>query len=408
VNPAAGCGIVGTVKIFLPEFTEKDALPDGAVTQDDLKVWDAEFSSICELISPLFYRTDSRTHAVRYLRGLLAPLERKNGWTMAEFTGMREPKALQRFLNLTQWDADKLRDIVRGYAADHFADSRGVLIADPTGFAKKGRKSVGVQRQYSGTLGRIDNCQIGTFLAYANTSGDRVLIDRELYIPEKSWLRDPDRCAEAGIPEDLTFRTRPQQAEAMIQRALDAGIPFAWFTADEEFGQNPGLRKFLEQNGISYVMAIPRNTMITTRGGRAQTIEEVAGKVRPQEWQRRACGIGSKGFRIYDWALASTDEPSRQYMIRRSVDDGELAYYHCHNPRGEGLGELARTAGMRWPVEESFEAAKNEAGMDNYQVRLYHAWYRHITMSMLALAFLAVMRHKTKKGTRDLWTTAGG
>jgi len=394
------------VKIFLPEFPGKDALPDGAVTEDDLKAWDAEFNNICELITPLFYRTDSRAHAVRYLRGLLAPLERKNGWTMAEFTGLREPKALQRFLNLTQRDSDKLRDIIRDYTMKHFADSRGVLIADPTGFAKKGRKSVGVQRQYSGTLGRIDNCQIGTFLAYANTSGDRVLIDRELYIPEKSWFGDPGRCAEAGVPEDLTFSTRPKQVEAMIQRTLDAGTPFAWFTAGEEFGQNPGLREFLEKNSIPYVMAIPKNTMITTREGRTQTIEEAAGKVRPNDWQRRACGIGSKGFRIYDWALINTGEPARQYMIRRSTDDGELAYYHCHNPRGEGFGELVRTAGMRWPVEESFEAAKNEAGMDNYQVRLYHAWYRHITMAMLALAFLAVMRHKSKKGTRCLWTTA--
>jgi SRSO17 transposase len=393
------------MKIFLPEFPEKDALPEGAVTEDDLKAWDAGFNNICELIGPLFYRIDSRAHAVRYLRGLLAPLERKNGWTMAEFTGLHEPKTLQRFLNLTQWDWDKLRDIVRDYAMENFADSRGVLIADPTGFAKKGRKSAGVQRQYSGTLGRIDNCQIGTFLAYANTSGDRVLIDRELYIPEKAWFGDPGRCAEAGIPQDLTFRTRPKQVEVMIQRAMDAGIPFAWFTADEEFGQNPGLREFLEKKDISYVMTIPKNTMIPTREGRTQTIEEAAGKVHTNDWQRRACGIGSKGFRIYDWALINTGEPARQYMIRRSVDDGELAYYHCHNPRAEGFGELVRTAGMRWPVEESFEAAKNEAGMDNYQVRLYHAWYRHITMAMLALAFLAVMRNTSKKGTHRLWTT---
>jgi len=159
VNPAAGCGIFGTVKIFLPEIREKDALPDGAVTEDDLKAWDAEFDKVCELINPLFHRTDSRAHAERYLRGLLAPLERKNGWTMSEFTGLREPKALQRFLNLTQWNSDKLRDIVCGYAIKYFSDSRGVLIADPTGFAKKGRKSAGVQRQYSGTLGRVDNCQ---------------------------------------------------------------------------------------------------------------------------------------------------------------------------------------------------------------------------------------------------------
>ena len=243
---------------------------------------------------------------------------------MAEFTGLRGPKALQRFLNLTQWDSDKLRDITRGYAMENFSDSRGVLIADPTGFAKKGRKSAGVQRQYSGTLGRIDNCQIGTFLAYANTSGDRVLIDRELYIPEESWFGDPDRCAEAGMPEDLTFKTRPKQAEAMIQRALDAGVPFAWFTADEEFGQNPGLREFLEEKDVPYVMAIPKNTRIPISEGDAQTIEETARKIRPNDWQRRACGIGSKEFRIYESGARQHRRPRPpvhdQAIHRRTVN----------------------------------------------------------------------------------------
>jgi SRSO17 transposase len=390
------------VSIFPSEETD---LPDDAVTREDLAEWDAEFKDVCARAGPLFYRTDSRAHAVQYLRGLLAPLERKNGWTIAEYAGLPEPKALQRFLNLTPWDPSRLRDLVRDYAMEHFADSRGVLIADPTGFAKKGRKSAGVQRQYSGTLGRIDNCQIGTFLAYANSSGDRVLIDRELYVPEHSWFGDRDRCAEAGIPADLAFATRPQQAAAMIERALEAKVPFAWFAADEEFGQNPGLRAFLEEHQISYVMAIPKNTEITGPEGGKQPIEEAARKLKPHDWQRRACGIGSKGFRVYDWALLNTGRPGHQYMIRRSIDDGELAYHHCYNPRGEGFGELVRAAGMRWPIEESFEAAKGEAGLDNYQVRLYDAWYRHITLAMLALAFLAVMRHKSKKGARHLWAT---
>jgi len=402
VNSAATCAIVGSVTI-LP--SEQADLPDGAVTREDLAAWDTEFKDICTRAGPLFYRTDSRAHAVRYLRGLLAPLERKNGWTISEYAGLHEPKALQRFLNLTPWNADRLRDLVRDYAMEHFADPCGVLIADPTGFAKKGRKSAGVQRQYSGTLGRIDNCQIGTFLAYANPSGDRVLIDRELYVPEHSWFGDWDRCAQAGIPADLEFATRPQQAADMIERALAAGVPFAWFAADEEFGQNPGLRAFLEEREIPYVMAIPKNTEFTGPEGRKKTIEEATWQVRPQDWQRRACGIGSKGFRVYDWALLNAGQPGHQYMIRRSINDGELAYYHCHNPRGEGFGELVRAAGMRWPIEESFEAAKGEAGLDNYQVRLYHAWYRHITLAMLALAFLAVMRHKSKKGTRRLWAT---
>ena len=402
MNSVAGCGIVGSVTI-LP--SEQADLPDDAVTREDLAAWDAEFKDICARTGPLFYRTDSRAHAVRYLRGLLAPLERKNGWTIAEYSGLHEPKALQRFLNLTPWDSDRLRDLVRDYAMEHFADPLGVLIADPTGFAKKGRKSAGVQRQYSGTLGRIDNCQIGTFLAYANPAGDRVLIDRELYVPEHSWFGDRDRCAEVGIPGDLEFATRPQQVEAMVERALDAGVPFSWFVADEEFGQNPGLRTFLEEREIPYVMAIPKNTELTGQDGRKQTIEKAAQQVRHHDWQRRACGIGSKGFRVYDWALLNTGQPGHQYMIRRSIDDGELAYYHCHNPRREGFGELVRAAGMRWPIEESFEAAKGEAGLDNYQVRRYDAWYRHTTLAMLALAFLAVMRQKSKKWTRHLSTT---
>lgn len=322
-------------------------LPDGAVTREDLAVREEEFQKVTARIEPLFYRTESRAHAERYLRGLLLPLERKNGWTIAEHTGEKEPKALQRFLNLTPWDADALRDIILKYATENIADPRGVLIADPTGFAKKGTKSAGVQRQYSGTLGRIDNCQIGSFLAYANTAGDRVLVDRELYIPEKSWFGDRGRCAEVGIPEDVAFATRPQQAREMIRRARAAGLPFAWFTADEEFGQNPGLREYLETDGIAYVMAVPENTKFTDSRGTGTVISDVPGRLRPNTWQRRACGTGTKGFRVYDWALVNSADPDHQYMIRRSVDDRELAFYHCYNPRHEGFGELVRAAGSR-------------------------------------------------------------
>jgi len=377
------------------------------VTRADLAAWDAEFEAVCARMDRLFHRPEPRGHARSYLRGLVAPLERKNGWTIAGHAGEPEPKALQRLLNLTPWDADELRDVVRGYAMENFADPRGVLIADPTGFAKKGRKPAGVQRQYSGTLGRIDNCQIGTFLAYANTAGDRVLIDRELYMPQESWLDDPDRCAEAGVPGDLEFATRPAQVQEMIGRAVAAGVPFAWFTADEEFGQNPGLRAYLEGAGIAYVMAVPKNTQFTDAAGQLVTVSGLPGRLPPNAWQRRACGIGTKGFRVYDWALTASAGPCHQYMIRRSIDDGELAYYHCFNPRRAGFGELVTVAGSRWPVEECFGAGKNEAGLDHYQVRLYHAWYRHITMSMLALAFLAAIRRTAKKGALDLQTATG-
>jgi SRSO17 transposase len=374
------------------------------VTTEDLAVLDAEFAAMCRRIAPLFYRPESQGHAGAYLRGLLSPLEKKNGWTIAEHAGAPEPKRMQRFLNLTPWSADGLRDLLAGYAMEHFADKRGVLIADPTGFAKKGRKSAGVQRQYSGTLGRIDNCQIGTFLAYANTVGDRVLLDRELYVPEHTWFADRERCAEAGIGEDITFATRPTQVKAMIERAVAAGVPFAWFLADEEFGQNPGLRDFLEKEHIAYVMAIPKNTGFTDDGGRHATASQHAERLPRNAFQRRACGIGSKGYRVYDWALIDAAEEHHQFLVRRSIDDGELAYFHCFNPRREPVGELVRAAGKRWPVEECFEAAKQEAGLDQYQVRKYDAWYRHITVSMLALCLLAVMRKTVKKGILRLWT----
>ena len=375
--------------------------PDNdGVSCADLRDWSAEFEELTGRISGLFVHPKSRLHARRYLEGLLAPIERKNGWTIAEYVGEKEPKAMQRFLNLASWNADALRDFGRDYAMENLADSRGVLIADPTGFAKKGRKSAGVQRQYSGTLGRIDNCQIGTFLAYVNTAGDRVLLDRELYIPKESWFDDPDRCAEAGIPVQLQFATRPQQVAAMIDRAVAAGVPFAWFAADEEFGQNPGLREHLEQAGIAYVMAVPKTTEFTDASGHSATFDDFAARLRPGAWTRRACGIGAKGYRVYEWAVIDSTEPNHQYMIRRSIDDGELAFYHCYNPGQEAMSELVRVAGSRWPIEECFETGKGQVGLDNYQVRLYHAWYRHMSLAMLAHTFLAVIthRHRMKKG----------
>ena len=209
---------------------------DGAVSRADLDVWNSELEGLFSRMRPLFYRTESRKHAEQYVRGLLAPLERKNGWTIAEYVGEPEPTALQRFLNLSPWDVDALLALNREYAMGHLASPRAILVADPTGFAKKGTYSVGVQRQYSGTLGRIDNCQIATFLAYVTPDRDRVLLDRRLYLPKESWVADPARCAAAGVPLEVVFKTRPQQVREMIEAALAAGVPFAWFTADEEFG----------------------------------------------------------------------------------------------------------------------------------------------------------------------------
>ena len=243
----------------LSTSTVPQVVYDGAVTRVDLEVWHSDLEELLTRIGPVFYRTESRRHAEQYLRDLLAPIERKNGWTIAEYVGESEPKALQRFLNLSPWDVNLLLELNRDYILENFASPEAILVADPTGFAKKGTKSVGVQRQYSGTLGRIDNCQIATFLAYVTPDRDRVLLDRRLYLPKDSWLADPERCAEAGVPADTTFKTRPEQVIEMIDAARAAGVPFSWFTADEEFGQNKGLREHLQDAGTSYVMAVPKN-----------------------------------------------------------------------------------------------------------------------------------------------------
>lgn len=363
-----------------------------------MDAWESELAGVFARIRPLFYRTESKRHAEQYVRGLLSSVERKNGWTLAERAGERQPKPLQRFLNLSPWSADELLAVNREYAMEHLADPEAILVADPTGFAKKGSKSVGVQRQYSGTLGRIDNCQIATFLAYVTPGRDRVLIDRRLYLPEQSWVADPDRCAEAGVPAEVGFKTRPAQVQEMIEDTLHAEVPFGWFTADEEFGQNPGLRDFLQQRRIPYVLAVPKNTQFVDPNGSTVQVDTLAKRLSRTTWQRRACGIGSKGFRVYDWALVDSADPDHQYLIRRSTDKGELAFYHCYNPNHAGFGTLVHVAGARWPIEECFGAGKNEVGLDQYQVRTWDAWHRHITLAMLAHTFLAITAHLAKKG----------
>jgi len=372
-------------------------LYDGAVVPADLDEWEHELSGVMSRIRPLFYRTESKRHAEQYLRGLLSPLARKNGWTIAEYVGEAEPKALQRLLNLSPWVADELVVANREYAMENLADPGGILVADPTGFAKKGSKSVGVQRQYSGTLGRIDNCQIATFLAYVTPHRDRVLIDHRLYLPEKSWAADQDRCTQAGVPPEVKFTTRPQQVREMIEDTLAAGVPFAWFTADEEFGQNPGLCDYLENDQLAYVMAIPKNTTFLDASGVPCEINAHAQRLPRNAWERRACGTGSKGHRVYDWAPIASTEPDLQFLVRRSIDDRELAFYRCYNPNHAGLGEIVHVAGARWPIEECFGAAKNETGLDNYQVRTWDAWHRHIAFATLAHTFLAVTARKARK-----------
>jgi len=300
------------------------------------------------------------------------------------------------------WDIDGARDDLRDYVVENLGEPGGVLIVDDTGFLKKGTKSAGVQRQYSGTAGRIENCQIGTFLAYASERG-HVLIDRELYLPEP-WIADRDRARAAGIPDEIEFETTPRHAMAMLARAFDTGVPFAWVTADEAYGQVKYLRVWLEEHDAAHVLATKINdTVITTDGTEGRADELIAG-LPAQAWRRLPVGAGAHGPREYDWArlpirIGWRTGRGHWLLARRSISDPtEIAYYVCYGPRRSTLLDLARIAGSRWRIEECFQQAKNEAGLDQYQVRSWRAWYAHITLSMLAHAWLAVSRSLAIKG----------
>ncbi|WP_432857039.1 IS701 family transposase [Amycolatopsis sp. CA-161197] len=365
--------------------------------------WSARFAAFAGRFAERFSRVEPRRQMVSYLRGLLAEAERKNGWTLAEMAGETGPQGMQRLLNFYAWDAEGMRDDVRTAVVDVLGDAeRGVLIADETGFVKKGTKSAGVARQYSGTAGRIENSQIGVFLAYASDRG-RALIDRELYLP-KEWIADRGRCAAAGIPDDVGFATKPELAQLMVERALAARIPFAWFTVDEAYGQVGRLRLWLEEHDIAHVLAVPKSQMVISMDLRQRRVHAVIADVDPATWQRLSCGDGAHGQRIYDWAAVDIrplrrPEVGHWLLARRSVSDPtEIAYYICFGPAATDLQELVRVAGTRWAIEESFQTAKNETGLDHYQVRRYQAWYRHITLSMAAAAFLVITRDAAKKG----------
>jgi SRSO17 transposase len=378
------------------------------VTQDVLRSWVSGLDDLFARVAGRFSRVEPRRQARAYVTGLLAPVERKNGWQLAEAAGDAAPDRMQRLLGNARWDPRGMRDDLREYVFAELGGDSGVLIVDETGFLKKGTGSVGVQRQYSGTAGRVENCQLGVFLAYASTRG-RALIDAELYLP-KVWLADRERCARAGIPDQAKFATKPMLAQAMLERALDAdGTPASWVSADEAYGQDHKFRCYLEKRQIGYVVAVPKSQSLGpgigygNSGSRADTVTADAP---PKAWKKLSAGDGAKGPRLYDWAMA-TLEPhpgddlggpggfQRWLLVRRSLtpdDQGELelAFYLCFGPVGTTIEELMRVAGARWAIEECFQAAKNEVGLDQYQVRRYDGWHRHITLAMLAHAYLAV------------------
>ncbi len=373
----------------------------------DLDVWRAGFDEVFARIAGRFAQVQTRRRARAYLLGLLSRTERKNGWTLAEQAGESTPDGMQRLLNHAAWDADEVRDDLRVYVADHLGHEQGVLVADETGFLKKGTKSAGVQRQYSGTAGRIENCQLGVFLAYASPHG-RALIDRELYLPKASWCADRERCREAGIDDEVEFATKPELARKMVERAMDAGVPFSWFTADEAYGQNPGLRSWLEEHGIAYVLAIPCSQKLpTARGNGVPTRWPGSCRRRPGSAAPAATAPRGHGCMTGPWSTPGNTTVcwSAARLTRNAKGVHELAYFLCHTPSPVPLDTLVRVAGTRWAVEECFQAAKNEVGLDHYQVRKYDAWYRHITLAMLAHAFLAVTA-KAEKGALQTVMTA--
>lgn len=374
------------------------------VVDDRLARWQAGFDDAFALVAGCFAQAYSRRRARMYVLGLLSGAERKNSWTLAEQAGDLTPDGMQRLLNFYRWDADVVRDDLRAYVLTHLADPSGVAVADETGFLKKGTKSAGVQRQYSGTAGRIENCQLGVFLTYVSAKG-RALIDRELYLPA-SWIDDRQRCEEAGIGAEVEFATKPVLAQHMLERLLDSGVDLGWFTADEAYGDNPGLRAWLEKRGLNYVMAVSCAQRFSTPTGPVRA-DELARSAPRKGWHRLSAGAGSKGQRLYDWLLLDPGADEHLLLVRRSISKPtELAYYICHTTHPVPLAELVRVAGSRWGVEETFQFAKNETGLDHYQVRKYDAWYRHITLSMLAAAFLAVTAHaervRDEKGAPDL------
>jgi SRSO17 transposase len=360
---------------------------------DGHAAWSESFNEMYAQVAGAFGNAAARRHGRAYLLGLLSHTERKNSWSLAEFAGDVSPDGMQRLLNFSPWDEDACRDAVRRYVVRNLGDPGSVLAVDETGFLKKGRMSAGVARMYTGTAGRVENCQVGVFLAYAAPDGSRALIDRELYLPEK-WVADRPRCRQAGIGDEVPFATKPKLAQDMLERAVAAGVPFAWVAADEVYGQNPGLREWLEDREIGYVMAVPCSEMMIA-AGRKRRADELAALVPADAWQQLSCADGSKGPRLYDWALIETVSRDHRLLVRRSLHrnekgEKELAYFLCFAPRGAALAELVAVAGARWAVEDCFAEAKNETGLDHYQVRRYRAWYRHITLSMLAHAFLAV------------------
>jgi len=359
----------------------------------DPERWRAHFDALMSRIAGRFTRVESRRHARDLALGLMSDLPGKNCWTIAEHAGHTSPGRLQHLLARAVWDADGVRDDLRGYVREQLGAEDAVLVVDETGDLTKGTATVAVQRQYTGTAGRIENAQVAVYLTYATRAG-HAQIDRALYLPQ-SWAGDQDRRAAAGAPADVEFATKPELARQMIVRALDGGAAAPWVTGDEVYGADPGLRRELEARSTGYVLAVACSHQVSTATG-PQRADAIAARLPRRSWQRVSAGQGSKGLRFYDWAWITIDPGTapagqRSLLIRRNNTTGELAYYRCYAPAPVSLATLARVAGRRWTVEETFQAGKGLAGLDQHQVRRWNSWHRWTILAMLASAFLAVL-----------------
>jgi SRSO17 transposase len=359
-----------------------------------LETWQAAFSELYQRLTPYYRRSETRERIRRYVLGLLSQTERKNSWQLAETMYESGPQGMQRLLNSADWDVEAVRDELRAYVIAHLGRADGILIVDETGFLKKGHQSAGVARQYSGTAGRIENQQIGVFLAYASSQGS-AFIDRELYLPEE-WTGDRPRCQAAGIPAAIPFEAKTLLAQHMLARACAAQVPAQWVVADTLYSSDE-LRLWLEAHGYWYVLAVPCTDRVW-RQGTAVSVTTVMAELPTDAWARLSAGEGSKGARYYDWAWVqlpyrSASGLAHWLVARRSLSfPHEFAYYHVYAPTTSSLTDFVRIAGARWQIEMDFEQAKGEVGLDHYQVRQWTAWYRHITLALIAHAFLAVLR----------------
>jgi len=345
-------------------------------------------------IAPRFSRYEPLRHAAGLMLAMISGLDRKNCWTIAEHRGDRSPDGLQHLLSRAKWDAEAVRNDLRDYVIDAFGDADGVLVVDETGDVKKGLDTVGVQRQYTGTAGRIENAQVAVYLTYAAPRG-HALIDRALYLP-RSWAGDPARCDDAGIPTSKRdFATKPALAKALITRALDAKVPAAWVAGDEVYGADPRLRAAIRDHGLGYVLAVSANRRMPTAAGPIR-VDRLPAMLPIRAWQKHSAGAGGHGPRIYSWAWITllaedaSDTGCHHLLIRRNDRTGEHAYLRCYSPQTVPLRTLVAVAGQRWRIEESFQAAKGLTGLDQHQVRRWTSWHRWTTLAMLAHAFLAV------------------